>query len=272
MQTKDTLQSFQTGGNSAFYEESRDRFDSFFPSEQWAIETAAHDGAAVLEIGCNRGGLRAALDEKHRGIRYTGMDGDAAVIDAARKLHPQGEFLADFFPSPKLDGRTFDSVFLFGVFYHVDAWRPFLTELAARARRYIAIDLSMTWDFPTVADMDVSYQYYFDSGTRVPRTVINVLEFVNFCFTEKVGAAKVEFRGTRPKADGTMTAVPLEKQLRGVAIVTKDASGLPILGGLTLQNDPEILRGLDLTRYRIPEASMTIDGVRTQIYPRPVTR
>lgn len=127
----------------------------------------------------------------------------------------------------------------------------------------------MTWDFPTVCDPDVSYQYYFTSGKRVPRTVINVLEFMNFSFTERVGAAEVEFMGTRPKTDGAMTSVPLDRQIRGVAVITKDQSGKPLLGGLTRENDPELMDQIDLSKYRFPKANMVIDGVRQQIYPRP---
>ncbi len=269
MHTDENKKPFLGSGNAKLYIDSRDTFDAFHPSERWAIETAAFEGATIMEVGCNHGGLLNALKEKHGNIRYTGIDGSPAAIDVARRLHPNDEFIADFFPTQNIGDRVFDAIFLFSTFYHVEDWKTFLMELSNRAHMYIAIDLSLTWEFPTVTDKDVSYQYYLGDGGRAPRTVINVLEFVNFCFTEKVGAGKVEFIGTRPKTDGAMTAVPLDKQFRGVAIIEKDTTGLPFLGGITIDNDPDIVEQLDLSKYRFPNASMTIDGVKTQIYPRP---
>lgn len=79
-------------------------------------EVADLAGRQVLEIGCGFGDLGAYLAAKYAGVRYTGIDISAAMIETGRKVHPSLELQqADVLElDPSL---RFDVVLAQGIFY-----------------------------------------------------------------------------------------------------------------------------------------------------------
>lgn len=91
--------------------------DPAFRERPWVDRLAGPlpPGAAVLDVGCGCGRPIAA-DLAGRGFRVTGLDGSARMLDHARQLVPDGEFVYGDMRTAELPGRfdaavAWDSVF-----------------------------------------------------------------------------------------------------------------------------------------------------------------
>lgn len=78
------------------------------------LEAISRRGAMrVLDLGCGEGWLVRRLAAEH-GCSVTGVDGSAALIGAARRAHPEGDYrrltYADFVAAPEAVGGPFDTV------------------------------------------------------------------------------------------------------------------------------------------------------------------
>lgn len=199
-------------------------------TEQFGIVEGIKPGDSILDIGCNNARLFNAAKEIHEGITYTGIDVDGRAIEMSRERFPESEFIVDAFPSKQLEGRHFDTVISYAVFIMFQDWRGSLKKIAEMADKRIVLDLAMTMDCPTVDDPELSYVYYLDSGQRVPYVVLNVIQLINFCFTEHVNAGEVRIMATNPETSSAQHGVPQEKFLRGIAIIEKDTTGKTLFG------------------------------------------
>lgn len=259
-----TTRAYSTPNNAEIYDSFRDRFDRFYQSEQHAFRNAVADGASVLDIGCNRAGLLTALNEVHQNIRYTGIDPDPDSLRIARTVHPDAEFVEEHFSPELFGGRRFDVLFCLSLFTHFVDWKEKLTQFSSVATTLVC-DVALHHG-ATITDPDVSYTYYLDSGMRVPYVILNLRQFTNFCFTEKVGAQDVEVIGVSPQSTTGMAGVAPSDMLRGVAIIKKDDTGKLLFGGQKPEDNPAFLEGLDLDRYRRPHARIVWDDETFSLY------
>lgn len=73
------------------------------------------DGKSVLDVGCGFAEFGEFLDGRYRDVRYTGIDISDAMIDQARRLHPEADIrrlnILDEAP------ERFDLVAANGIFY-----------------------------------------------------------------------------------------------------------------------------------------------------------
>ncbi len=256
--------------NDHQYTELEGHISEYLPTLQFGITEGLQPGDHVLDIGCNNARLYNTAKGVHGDIKYTGVDVDGRAIEQARSKYPEAEFICDAYPTPQLDGRQFDAVVSVAVFTMFTNWRESLAMIAQQAKQRIVLDLALTMDFPTVDDPDLSYNYYLDSGERVPFVIQNVMHFVNYCFTEHVNAGNVEIKVSRPTTTSSFFGVPYESLLRGVAVITKDTTGKPIFGSQTKIGNPEFMANINRDDFRLGKASIDIDGEYTQIYPKAV--
>ena len=105
---------YETSQISSYFSENRIRWDQFYNSEKnlfQSIELSSKD--KVLDIGCGCGGLGLALNEKFDISCYTGIDINAAAIEAGRLLSPSSNLIhGDILDvtSGSLSGQVFDLV------------------------------------------------------------------------------------------------------------------------------------------------------------------
>jgi SAM-dependent methyltransferase len=255
--------------NSEQYTRSAGVLDEYSPSEQFGIVKGIAPGNSVLDIGCNNGRLYNAANLVHGNLSYTGIDMDARALELAKEKYPEIEVINDVYPSEKIKGKQFDVVTMYAVFQLLKGWKNVLNNLASNAKSKIVLDLAMTMDFPTIDDIDLSYIYYLDSGERVSYTILNVIQFVNYCFTENVNASSVHIMATNPATTTSLAGLPRESLLRGVAIIEKDLSGKPIWGAQSRVANPSFMDTVDPKDFRLPEATIDIDGKNIQLYPCP---
>lgn len=97
----------------------------------------------VLDIGCGNARFACFLDEAGLAFSYTGVDANAALLEAARRRLPpdlrpacrliRQDFLAGASPGAALPAGPFELVVLMGVLHHVPGadWRLALLRAAA---------------------------------------------------------------------------------------------------------------------------------------------
>jgi len=92
---------FQSDALVKFFDGHRDKWDEFYPSEQWAFQTIADERAGrlrrVLDVGCATGGLGLALSSRFAVDHYTGVDINRQVIEQAQKSTARFSIPATFY-------------------------------------------------------------------------------------------------------------------------------------------------------------------------------
>jgi ubiquinone/menaquinone biosynthesis C-methylase UbiE len=75
------------------------------------------DGKMLLDVGCGIGDLYTFLKEHNIGSHYTGIDLLEKMVDKAKELHPEGNFLqGDIFTRSPFEEKTFDVAYCSGIF------------------------------------------------------------------------------------------------------------------------------------------------------------
>ena len=193
-----------------------------FTSEKEPLDRILRDGQSVLDVGCAAGGLYAVLKKKHRGLRYTGIDLDAACVEAARKEHPDAEFLSGELPEAKLPEDRFDAVVSLMTMSMQPDYKKLIQELVRVSNRYVLFDLRLKYEGPTIVDRDTSYFYYHGSGIRNYYIVHNVFELITFLHIEALHLKSIRIDGYYPK-DKTSALLPFPKNrlMTGMILLEK---------------------------------------------------
>lgn len=135
----------------------------FGGDDPWAFRTSAYERAKfaataaalsrpayyhALEIGCGNGEL--ALRLAPRCARYTGVDGAAVAVAAARRAVPRARFHQLYLPHELPDGN-YDLLILSEVLYFLDAGGIASLARQIRWRWPVAETVVVTWLGPTGA-------------------------------------------------------------------------------------------------------------------------
>jgi SAM-dependent methyltransferase len=127
-----------------YYSTHRSQPADLYPSERRFLPELAEQAASVLDVGCGAGGFAAIWRAYNPALAYTGVDASAALVEAARQLHPDATFVqADGAgPLPFADGE-FDVVAALG-WLHLDPRYPqALKELWRVAGRALFFDVRL---------------------------------------------------------------------------------------------------------------------------------
>jgi len=127
-----------------FYSEHRSRPEHLYPSEAHFLPALATGARTVLDVGCGAGGFAAIWRHFNPALAYTGVDASAALIDAARRLHPEHTFVqADGAgPLPFEDG-AFDVVAALGWLHLEPRYPQALDELWRVTRGSLFFDVRL---------------------------------------------------------------------------------------------------------------------------------
>ncbi|MEO1273453.1 MAG: class I SAM-dependent methyltransferase, partial [Myxococcota bacterium] len=121
---------------------------------------------SLLDVGCGTGALYAYLKRTGRQVDYLGLDIVPAMVDEARRLHPEGSFeRADLLAEPP--ERMFDVVFCCGVLTHLmedhaTYTHAMLAQMVALAHQVVVVNVMSSRNFvlrPALRH-DTEYHYY----------------------------------------------------------------------------------------------------------------
>jgi SAM-dependent methyltransferase len=159
----------------AFYESGRNTPEDLYPSERRFLPWLAGQAASVLDVGCAAGGFLPIWKAFAPEVRYEGVDVSPALVDVARRLHPeatfhQGDVLAGL---PLPDGAA-DVVQALGWLHWVEDWERALAELWRLAGCRLFFDLRIAADGETgaVGRQRLELAGESDGGLHVPYIVV----------------------------------------------------------------------------------------------------
>jgi trans-aconitate methyltransferase len=131
----------------------------------------------VLDLGCGYGDLKAFLDERYAGVRYTGIDFMPEFIERAKQRfsgNSTAQFLRQDFTAMDIPGA--DYVFGSGIFCYPtqqpDYYQGLIDRMLRSARKGIAFNMLNAADFPEglylkAHDMESMYRYCRTLSNRV---------------------------------------------------------------------------------------------------------
>jgi SAM-dependent methyltransferase len=127
-----------------YYESHRNRAEELYPSERRFLPWLAARADSVLDVGCGTGGFSGVWRDYKPTIRYTGVDISIGLVEAARKLHPEHEFLrADCAEGLPLQGDYADLSVALGWLHWERRYARALEELWRVTRQYLFFDLRL---------------------------------------------------------------------------------------------------------------------------------
>jgi hypothetical protein len=182
------------------YTTGRQAVDDLYDSERALLMPAVERCESVLDVGCAAGGFYRILQALKPGIRYTGLDTSAEMIETARRRYPEGRFAVSEGGSSYPDG-AFDLVLCTGVLLHNPDYRPMLQSLYRTARRGCVIDLPRLVRQPCTVNLSTSYmilQRRFDGRVQGSRLKVQ----------GKVLASNLEPRTSNPDDEASDTMAP----------------------------------------------------------------
>jgi SAM-dependent methyltransferase len=127
-----------------YYETHRNRLSDLYPSERRFLPWLAASADAVLDVGCGAGGFSEAWRACSPSISYTGVDVSEPLVTAARRAHPEHEFLqADCAEGIPLPDAYADVVAAMGWLHWEPQYARALGELWRLTGRYAFFDLRL---------------------------------------------------------------------------------------------------------------------------------
>jgi len=154
-----------------FYSHGRSRPEDVYPSEERFLPWLAAAAGSVLDVGCGAGGFAAIWDHYRPGIDYVGVDASAALVEAARRLHPGARFeQADGAGELPFPDAFADVVAGLGWLHLEPRYRQALPELwrVTRERLFFDIRLQTRSESEEVGAQRLALAGEWDGTTTIP--------------------------------------------------------------------------------------------------------
>jgi SAM-dependent methyltransferase len=205
-----------------FYSTHRRRPEDLYPSERRYLPGLAAEAGSVLDVGCGAGGFAAIWRSFNPALAYTGVDASSALVEAARRLHPDATFLrADgTAPLPFAD-RAFDVVAALG-WLHLDPRYPqALEELWRLARRALFFDVRLLdREEDLVGRQRLALTGEWDGETTIPYVCASWPGLAHRLV--ELGPGRIRMHGYLGEPAATVSGVPEEVCLTTVVLERGD--------------------------------------------------
>jgi len=181
---------FEIYANEEPSEKTFSGFECMFFVNSGSIQT----GWSILDIGGAAGNFIEFINRKVAKIHGTVMDIDENCLNYGLKKYPDIYFIKGEFPKDR-PKEKYDVVTMQSLFPHLLNWKSTIQEMVNCAKQYINFKCIVREFGETIADPDVSYFYYMNSGKRVPQVILNLHQVVNFLCIEEIRAKRIFFHG-----------------------------------------------------------------------------
>ena len=127
-----------------FFAGNRNRPEHLYPSEARFLPELSAGSESVLDVGCAAGGFVEIWRAYNSRIRYVGVDVSAALVDAARRLHPAETFVVgDAATGIDLQDGVAEVVSALGWLHWEPRYAAALPELWRLAARQLFFDVRL---------------------------------------------------------------------------------------------------------------------------------
>ena len=153
-----------------FYASNRGRPEDLYPSEERFLPELARGAGSVLDVGCGAGGFAAVWKHFNPGLVYTGVDASVSLVEAARGLHPESEFIVGDGAGPlPVPEKAADVVAALGWMHLEPRWRDALSELWRATGKRLFFDMRL---HPAEGDLEgrqrLALSGDWDGSTTIP--------------------------------------------------------------------------------------------------------
>jgi SAM-dependent methyltransferase len=186
-----------------FFSTQRHTVESLYPSERRFLGWLATSSSSVLDVGCAAGGFADIWHAFNTDVEYTGVDTSRALVEQARVLHPESEFIvSDAAERVELPGAAAETVQALGWLHWEPRYAVALRELWRLTGRALFFDVRLSLD----EDCDVIGAQDLVGGGTVPYVVLAWPAFAGLMLTLRP-ARLLGFGYRGPPAD-TVRGVP----------------------------------------------------------------
>ncbi|MBN4081159.1 class I SAM-dependent methyltransferase [Caldithrix abyssi] len=139
-------------------------------------------GSIILDLGCGTG-HPMATHIVSRGYRVVGVDGSDAMLEVARKRHPEQRWVHDFIERVEFD-ETFDAVVCWDSLFHLprDQFQPVIRKihrwLKPGGRTMVSTGGVVQEDGNGFTDTMFGYEFFYDS--LPPHQMVALIERAGF--------------------------------------------------------------------------------------------
>lgn len=127
----------------------------------------------ILDVGCAAGGFCKALKEVVPRIEYVGLDITQSLVECAKAIQPDVNFLIGDVRNLPFGDSSFDIVACWDVLVHVPEYKKALKELYRVSKKYLILTCQLKKEGKTIIDLDKSYQEVGD-GRRAYYNIFNM--------------------------------------------------------------------------------------------------
>jgi SAM-dependent methyltransferase len=204
----------------AFYRSHRNSPDDLYPSERAFLPDVLPRVRSMLDVGCAAGGFSRIARAFNPDVRYVGADITPALVEAARRDHPDAELCVSDGVSFPYAPNSFDLVHCSGVLHLNSRYRDMIRAMWRIARAFLIFDVRLTAGEPTVGSMpnDLGDR----SAAALPYYVLNTSDFVGELRTLDPAPAAIRARGY-PHAPASSARLAVDRVTMAVFLLEKRA-------------------------------------------------
>jgi SAM-dependent methyltransferase len=205
-----------------FYSTHRRRPEDLYPSERRYLPELATSAERVLDVGCGAGGFAQIWRAYNPAIDYTGVDASAALIDAARRLHPDATFAqADGAGPLPFPDRGFDVVAALGWLHLEPRYPDALRELWRVAGGALFFDVRLLdRDADLIGRQRLALTGEWDGTTTIPYVCASWPGLARRLV--ELGPRRIRAHGYLGEPAATVSGVPHEVCLTTVVLERGD--------------------------------------------------
>jgi len=204
----------------AFYRTHRNSPDDLYPSERAFLPDVLPRIQSMLDVGCAAGGFSRIARVFNPDVRYVGADITPALVEAARRDHPDAEFCVSDGISFPFAADSFDLVHCSGVLHLNSRYRDMIRAMWRIARTCLIFDVRLTGGESAVGSMP--NELGDRSAAALPYYVLNTSNFVVDLRTLDPAPAAIRARGY-PHAPASAARVPVDRVTMAVFLLEKGA-------------------------------------------------
>lgn len=174
----------------AFYTTHRHRPEDLYDSERRFVPWLARQSQSLVDVGCAAGGFRAIWRNWNPSLSYIGVDASPELVEAARKLHPDADFVVgDCAEGLELPDAAADSVQALGWLHWEERYPDALAELWRLTGQHLFFDVRLhAGDDDLHAQQRLQLEGKWDGHTTVPYLVASWSRFAELLLDLKPAA------------------------------------------------------------------------------------
>ncbi len=150
----------------------RNKYSDLYKSEK-IFFNKLNNSKTFLDLGCGIGGFLEILEKKFQVKKYTGLDVSKKMINKAKLLHPDGNFI--LYDGKKIrQKKKIDAAFSFGTLHYCNNYNSLIRQMFEISKKLVIFDLRLTFK-KSIINSSKNFQL-IGKNRKVNYNIINFFE------------------------------------------------------------------------------------------------